>query len=188
MAKKTEAISLEEFVVPTNFIANGNVGFGLQYQHNFIVELAAPNLGIDVDGGKTITWNAMQASVPGITLGVEGSNINGYTLYHATERADQDLQITFLEDSSMIIRSYFERWISLAFDQDTKVRKYPEDYSAQELKVRTYASDGLSTYADVFYNVFPFEINDLDFNKSSYEQVMTAVTFKFKRHLIERAL
>lgn len=187
MASKKE-LNVDQYLVPTNFISNGHVGIGLQYQHNFLIEMSYNNLdGIDIKAGDVLRWNAVQVSLPGINQGVDGSNINGFTIYHATERSDQDLQITFIEDYNMTIRSYFERWISKLYDQKTKIRRYPKEYMLPELRVHTYSSaGGISTYCDFFGDVFPFEINDLDFNKSSYDHITTTVTFKFKKHLIER--
>ncbi len=173
---------------PANFIAASKISKGLQYQHNYLVYVNLGNklnISNEVSNSTDLMWNAVEVSVPGVTMGVSGVILGGRTRYAAQERSDQDLRITFLEDSNMSARRFFDKWIALAYDPYTRIRKFPDDMKAIDIIISTFDQSGNVTYFDEFIEPFPFEINDLDYNRSNYDIVKTRVTFKYKQHLVK---
>lgn len=172
---------------PASFIASSKISKGLQYKHNYIVEfhLGRLNIGHDLYSEDDMMWNAVECSIPGVAIGMAGNILGGRPRYAPGERSDQDLRITFLEDSNMSARRFFDKWIARAYNPYTKVRNYPQDFSATDCVIKTFNQAGEVTYFDQFIEPFPFEINDLDFGRSTYDIVNTQVTFKYKQHLIK---
>jgi len=181
-------MSGKRFLDPANFLAQSNIKKGLQYKHNFIVSLLSLPSGINSNVSlQDLTWNALDVSVPGISLGFGSNHVAGRPRYYAQERQDQDLSITFLDESSMSIRRLFEEWIKIAFDPYIKTRKYPSQYQASELNVNTMDQFGKIQYMDSFLDIFPYLIDDLDFSRNAYDVIKTKVTFKYRIHIIGSA-
>jgi len=175
-----------DFNDPLKFIVNSNVKKGLQYQQNFIVTVNKPKLDFPSELATIeLTWNAMEVSCPGISLGVNGSNINGRLMYVAGERSDQDLSITFLEDASLSCRRFFENWMRLIYDPFNKTRDYPSNYQSDHISVASTNPTGKIEFKDIFVDVFPFQISDINYNKSGNEVTKTAVSFKFRTHVLK---
>jgi len=179
----------ERFLNPANFLAHSNVKNGLQYKHNFLVTLSSlpPLLNNENVSTEDLSWNAIDVSVPGISLGIGSNQVAGRPRYFTQERQDQDLSITFLDNTNMEIRRFFEEWMALAFNPYIKLRKYPSEYQAPELNVNTMNQFGKLTYMDCFLDVFPYLIDDLDFSRNQYEIIKTKVTFKYRVHVIDSA-
>ena len=176
---------MSKFENPGDFLANSNIFKGLQYQQNFIVHVQRPSLNFSSEVTlEELTWNAMEVSTPGISLGVTGTSINGRSIYLTQERADQDLKITFLEDASMSCRRFFEAWMQLMYNPFNKTRAYPEDYQSKNITIWSTNPSGKIEYGDVFVDIFPFEIDDINYNKSGNEITKTSVNFKFRTHIL----
>ena len=183
-------MSAKDFLNPASFLAQSKLKNGLQYKHNFFVNLVTLPTAMKASPDFTLVdlqWNAIEVSVPGVSLGITTSNVAGRPRYYAHERADQDLSITFLEDSSMPARRFFEEWMKISFNPLIKTRKYPSQYQASQLNVNSMNQQGKMTYMDSFLDIFPFQIDDLDYSRSSYEMMKTKVTFKYKIHILENA-
>lgn len=171
---------------PNAFIANSAIKNGLQYQHNYIVDIAVPLWLRNSDcTDEYLSWNAVEVTVPGVALTVETLAIGGRPRHKVAERSDVDLIITFLDDNKMTVRRQFEKWMQYAYNPYSKIRKYPSSFSAQQLIISTTDSGGIVKCNDKFIEVFPSEISQMDLNASLYETVKTQVTFKYRIHLVE---
>jgi len=178
----------KQFLDPSEFIANAAISsrHGLSKKHLFVAEI--PDMIPSIMEGMStfdLTWNALSASVPGVDLGISCTIINQRPRYYGTERADQDLQITYLESSDMPIRRLFDRWIGLIWDPFTGIRNYPDDYTVESLKVSSLNGQGEQAYFDEFTRVFPYNVADLDWETGSHDLVATVVKFKFSVHTIK---
>jgi len=181
-----QSADFKNYIDPAKFISGSNFSKGLQYNHNFLVTIVPGSGKIQQTlSSDDISFNAFRISVPGVKLGFTGSIISGRNRYFAQERGDQDLSILFIDDSSMSIRRYFEKWISIAYDPYTKLRCYPDDYKASAINIFTLSQTGESKYLDQFIMPFPVAINDLNFERSNYEITRTSVTFKYQTHLVK---
>ena len=177
---------MNDFSNPLIFISNSNLFKGLQYQQNYRVKINKPPADFPSELlTEELTWNAIEVSTPGVTLGVTGANINGRPVYYAQERADQDLQITFLEDASLSCRRFFEGWMQLMFNPFDKLREYPLFFQSDNVTISSTNPSGKIEYEDIFIDVFPFQISDINYNKSGNEITKTAVSFKFRTHILK---
>ena len=175
---------------PANFIASSSMKSpeGLSNKSRFLAEmtLKAPIDGFfeDID---LLRWNVLSASVPGVDIAMSSTIINQRPRYFGTERADQDVQLTFLESSDMPIRRGFDLWIGMIWDSFTGVRLYPDDYSIESLKVWSLSPIGEGVYYDEFQGVFPYNIADLDWDTAAYDTVPTVIKFKYRAHVVREA-
>jgi hypothetical protein len=178
----------KEQLLPGKFQSSGvpNNAFGVAHAYRFIVQMDLKGLTelTNPEKDKEFWVNISEASVPGMNMTVEGSIINQRQRYHATERADQDLQLTFVESSDMPMRKLFCDWMSLIWNPDTLSRAYPSTYSLDEITVWSFDKALQAHTGDVFKKCFPFNINDLDYKVDTYDVVSTQVQFKYSAHTV----
>lgn len=185
-----------KYIDPNELISNNNINDivnGAALKHNFLVSLDLGGTGDAnvkavfnevglLSPNDALAWNAIEVSVPGVDMAVSQSIINQRPRFFGTERGDQDLQITFVESSDMPIRRAFDKWISLMWDPYTGLRKYPDEYTVETLKVWSLSSTGHGTYFDEFQGIFPYNIADIDWNTGAFDLMTTVVKFKFRAH------
>lgn len=184
------AIDYSDLLDPSKFLTSKSFSsqYGLSKAHRFALQFAMGNVEKNFSALSILNpindfvYDAIEVSVPGITMAVSGSIIDQRPRYHGTERSDQDLSITFIESADMPYRKFFSSWINMIWDPRTKTRNYPADYTADEIRVWVLDNEAKGAICDIFKDVFPFEINDLDFNVSKYDTMTTTVKFKIGLH------
>ena len=175
---------------PSNFISSSSMQSpdGLTNKSRFLAEMSLKDpIDAFFESDELLRWNVLSASVPGVDMAVSSTIINQRPRYFGTERADQDVQLTFLESADMPMRRGFDKWIGMIWDSFTGVRLYPDQYSIESLKVWSLSSFGEGVYYDEFQGVFPYNIADLDWDTAGYETVPTVVKFKYRAHVVREA-
>lgn len=172
---------------PANFLSSSSMlsDNGLANKSRFLVEIP---LSGDIEkffNMDFLRWNVLSASVPGVDMAVSMTSINQRPRYFGTERADQDVQLTFLESADMPIRRGFDKWIGLIWDPFTGIRQYPDDYTVESMKIWSLSAAGQGVYYDEFQGIFPYNIADLDWDTAGYEIVPTVVKFKYRTHVVK---
>lgn len=180
----------DEFVNIDTFIARSFIGTskkGLLRSNRFLVELHTPK-GFSPKGvGVTdLSFNAMQVGCPTISVETGGMEINSWMQWYYKTRNDSDLSITFLETPDLKVRSFFESWINYGYDNAKRKRRYIDEIVAAYFKVWPLDAMGNRSKCDVFTEVFPFEVNSLEYNVGDENNILkTEVKFKFKLHYLE---
>ena len=143
------------------------------------------NLPSGVPGDtQQLSLNAMGAQVSPISVDIGVVNLNSWILNYYKERTDADLSITFLDTVNLDVRSTFNEWMRLGFDFQSKRRGFFDDIKAGFIEVIPLDNKGKDgRRKDVYTEVFPFEINDLNYDMAQENQILrTEVKFKFIVH------
>lgn len=144
-----------------------------------------PNLS----NSASLDFQVLEVNCPSISLETGVMQLNGVNRYYFKSREHDDLSITFLETSDLLLRDYFYQWIALGVDiNDTGgvSRGYLEDITAPSFSIMPLDQTGRATKSDIFESVFPTRIQDINYNYStSGDIIKTVVTFKYLFHFID---
>lgn len=183
---------------PTHFFANSflsKASYGLLKANRFEVRISGVpvevqarhmNLMLETDT-DVLKWNCLAASCPNIGVELQQTNVNARNRFLYKLRTDADISLQFLETSDLLLRRFFNDWLKLAYDPQTMGRIYPVAVKANRMEIRPLSQDGTSVAFDVFEDVYPYEINNLDYNHGSEDTLLrTEVKFKFVFHDVIR--
>lgn len=181
-------LNIESFL-NKSFISNSING--ILRSNRFRVEINPPEMLLKQNSSNIVeklTYNVLSISCPQISMDLGNAEINTWFKYYYKGRTDSDLSISFLESSDLEIRRFFESWIRLGFDPITKIRKYIDDISkGTSIILYPLGNNTNPEYAEIFEEIFPYEINNLEFNYSEDNSILkTEVKFKFIFHYIEK--
>ena len=185
-------IDLRRYASNSNFWNNSTLQdkYGILRQSRFVCLLNAPEKLAgqfkDLKGNGWLEWQVLAVSCPDVMISTQEMEINGWPRYYLETRRDADLSITFMESSNLIVRTFFYAWMNAGYNQIKMHRNYIEDVEAKEMKIIPITHDNRGVRADVFRGVFPYQINNLDYNMESGEGILkTEVKFKYLFHTLE---
>lgn len=178
-------LDIDEFISKSAF----NSSKGVARAHRFFIRMnlngTINSLGNDLDNiFDYLQWSIYDVSLPGVNMNVNFTTVAQHPRHYAVDRQDQDLQISFIESSDMVIKRFFERWIKLQWNPITGQRNLPTTYLGEELDVVTLTPLGEVGCVDRFRDFFPFSITDYDLGVDKYDHILTKVNFKFRSHVV----
>lgn len=180
----------EDFVSVDTFIARSFITTskrGLLRSNRFVIEFHTPK-AFSPSGIKVgeLMYNALAVACPNISVETGGMEINSWMQWYYKTRNDTDLSVTFLESADLKVRKFFESWINYGYDNRARKRRYIDEIVAPYFKVWPLDANGQRSTCDVFTEVFPYEVNGLEYNVSDENNILkTEVKLKFKLHYIE---
>jgi hypothetical protein len=171
-------------------------GGGLARSNQFLVTL--PSLGaggiIGFLGARNMNILCRSASLPGKqTLTHEkrtGMKLEKVAYGYAVD----DVTLTFLETSTLPVRSYFDQWRSLILDEDGQTAAYKSEYqkrvvihqlampvpiAALPVFNRLPIDVQASTYSVELINAFPTTMTGIDYNNEADGFVETTVQMSY---------
>lgn len=160
---------------------------GLPFVNRFACFLNGPARGhFPLSDNGWLEFQVMDVQCSNFTL-KSGADyeLNGARRYFFQGRDDNDLEITFLETSDMLIRRYFYYWMNLAVNvyYGGLTRGYMSEYVSEEFVVVPLDFRGVGYFADKFLNVFPYDISSIPYSYSRNGDIIkTTVKFKFMYH------
>ena len=163
-----------DFLSATNFITNSVINQGLLRKDHFKVEI--PIFGV--------SYNAVKIIIGEIDFKDETVNYNTVPTYYITNRARNDLSITFLDNADYLIRSSFYNLMSVnGFNENKQTRGYYKDFQMGEISVIPLRPDGSpGLQRDVFKEVFVSKIDSIEYDRTMTDLLYTVVTFKYRFH------
>lgn len=177
-----------DFLNVQNFLQNSTLfdAHGILRSNRFMVLLNTPNVFKGAKTSDWLEWQVLNAFCPDITVDVDSIEVNALPFYYLKSRADQELEIGFLDSASLIVRSFFYNWINAGFNQITRKRAYIDEISAGQMKIFPLDHKGEAVRADVLYDVFPVSVSSIDYDLQSENQfIKTSVKFVARYHTIE---
>lgn len=91
-------------------------------------------------------------SLPSRQLNTLERNINGYRSKVANGSLTDDISMTFYITNSMAVKEYFEEWMKVAYDPDTRRVGYFNDY-AKRIEIRTLTLPKIDTSIEAGFGV-----------------------------------
>lgn len=181
----TDYGSFDKWIQKSKLLAEG-----ILRPNRFKVEMTYPQ-GMSQSskalGEEYATFRIMSAQVSNIGMDSGKLDINQVTINYYKQRSDMDLSLGFIDTSDLKLREFFNKWMRIGYDADTRVRGYTNDLKCAFIKIFPLDETGkASSKHDIFYDCIPFEISDINYDmgqENSY--VKTEVKFKFVVHEIE---
>lgn len=181
----TDYINVDAFV-SKSFIGT-NAG-GLLRPNKFLVHVHPPEFGLTTNNKLTseiLSYNAIAFSCPPIEMDLGSYDYNSWYHWYFKRRVDVDLTIMFLESADLQIRRFFDKWIGLGFNNETRNRQYLEDLEST-LELFPLDREGNKKFKITFLHSFPYKVDPLEFNVEDRDQILkTIVSFKYKIQKIE---
>lgn len=130
-----------------------------------------------------------KVNMPGMNLASKGQNLAGLNReipYGRTFEGTIDLE--FVEDSSLSIRTFFENWQSLIVNKDTLKVGYYKDYVCENMKITVegqttadYSLDSTGNYSITAYEVWPKTISSVDLDSTSDDIIKTTINLSYRK-------
>lgn len=137
-------------------------------------------LGGGAQGDRHIQFMCSSTSIPGTTIAVEESKINGHTFHYATGIERGDVEFNFLLSQDLYEKEVFDKWINFMVDEKTRKVSYFDDYVV-DIKL-----EALNDYDEVVYTLnmidsFPSTVDSIILDKSAQDSnSLLTVMFKTK--------
>jgi len=118
-------------------------------------------------------------SLPGINIATTTQRFYGETREMPYERDFEPVTLSFYVDSSMKIRTAFDRWMNMIVDPETRAIGYYNDYVRDmDIYVKTVSDE--SPFRIRLYEVFPKTIQTIQLDTSSRDIMKLQVTLQYK--------
>ena len=149
-----------------------------------IVDFLDEDLTDLTEMGRILSFGVQSVQCPNIGIEMGVINTNNQVLNYMKERSDADLSVTFLEDSNLTVRRFFNGWMRAGYDPATKARRYPKDIWAEHIQVHPVHADGkTSKSGDIFFRCIPYDIIDMNYDMSAENSIQKIeVKFKYSVH------
>lgn len=148
-----------------------------QRSYQWEVSLVGLSTGSDAD----LTFHAKTVSIPNSQ--VESIVINykaAHSYYAGRDSSSHAVSITFWDDESGTVRSYFQRWFDeLMFNPITGSQTPKNLYTADVILTLMDSSGASSTGQIVLSSAFPTEVADIGLTYDSSEPIEVTVSFMY---------
>ncbi|NCP97768.1 hypothetical protein GW796_05945 [archaeon] len=178
-------LDIEEFKNKSTIYDN----LGIPLINRYACLLNAPNIYKFQENGW-LEFQVISVDCPSINITTVDSELNGVNRYYFKNRSYDSLMITFLETSELTMRNFFYQWMQSALHIDTATggitRNYLSDIVASNFAIMPLDFEGKARRVDRFRNVFPTKIQDINYNYSSFNEIIRCtVIFNYQFHNIE---
>ena len=155
---------------------------GLARQNRFTVELSIPsgmpNLYKEFD---IVHLFCEQATLPGITAVTQPIRTYGEIREMVSDRTFENITLTFLVDSKMLVKKVFDEWMSIVINPSTRLAGYYDQY-ATTMFIRVQDTQNRDTYVSVLNEAYPKSVQAISLDNNSKDVMRLAVTFAYKNH------
>lgn len=98
----------------------------------------------------------------------------------------QPIVCTFICDSQMEVKYFFDEWVKGSLKTDTGTFKYLNDYAISEMVIYQLDEAHKETYKMTLYEVYPKLVNDIAYSAYSKDYNRCQVQFVYKNWKSER--
>lgn len=155
---------------------------GLARQNRFTVELSIPsgmpNLYKEFD---IVHLFCEQATLPGIAVITQPIRTYGEIREMVSDRTFENITLTFLVDSKMLVKKVFDEWMDIVINPVTRLAGYYDQY-ATTMFIRVQDTQNRDTYVSVLHEAYPKSIQAISLDNNSKDVMRLAVTFAYKNH------
>lgn len=144
-------------------------------------------VGLSTGSLEELTFHAQNTTIPEETSGVIEIPFKSRKTYYAgRDESGRTVTVTFWEDETHTVYSFFKDWKSLISAPETGGGVDREAYAA-EIRIKTLNVDS-ETVSGRFTlrNAFPTSIGDITLDYTSNEHATIDVTFQYDENIFER--
>lgn len=156
---------------------------GLARQNRFTLDITLPS-------GMSNTYHELQlvhlfceqAVLPGIALSTQPIRTFGENREVVYDRNFENITLTFLVDTNMLVKKLFDDWMNAIIDPVTRLNRYYETYATQmNIIVQNIANNDM--YECVLFEAYPKSIQAITLDNNSKDVMKLNVTFAYKNHI-----
>jgi len=152
-------------------------GLARTNRYRAIIPVPVSNLG-SADK-QLISLFCDSVSLPGINLSTTPQRVFGEVREMPYEKIYDPVQMTFLVDSQMVIKSAFDSWIGMVINPNRRTVQYYDTYTTTiELYVVTV--DQQEPYRITLYEAYPKSLGSIAMGAENREVMRLPVTFQYK--------
>lgn len=137
--------------------------------------------GLSTGSNSDLTFHAKTVAIPASQVDTSVINFKAGHVYHAGRDASgHNLSITFWDDESQTVRSFFQNWFDLLMFNPVTGSQAPKNLYTADVTIRLLDSTGaVSTAQILLSDAFPNDINDISLSYDSSEPVEVTVGFMY---------
>ena len=155
---------------------------GLARSNRFTVELTIPsgmpNLYKEFD---IVHLFCEQATLPGIAVVTQPIRTYGEIREMVSDRTFENITLTFLVDSKMLVKKVFDEWMSIVINPSTRLAGYYDQY-ATTMIISIQDTQNRTTYECELWEAYPKSVQAISLDNNSKDVMRLAVTFAYKNH------
>lgn len=155
---------------------------GLARSNRFTVELTIPsgmpNLYKEFD---IVHLFCEQATLPGIAVVTQPIRTYGEIREMVSDRTFENITLTFLVDSKMLVKKVFDEWMSIVINPSTRLAGYYDQY-ATTMIISIQDTQNRTTYECALWEAYPKSVQAISLDNNSKDVMRLAVTFAYKNH------
>lgn len=156
---------------------------GLARQNRFTLDISIPfGLNNTYNELQLVHLFCEQAVLPGIALSTQPVRTFGENREVVYDRNFENIALTFLVDSNMLVKKLFDDWMNIIVDPFTRLNGYYENYATQmNIIVQNIANNDM--YECVLFEAYPKSIQAITLDNNSKDVMKLNVTFAYKNHI-----
>lgn len=163
----------------TAFIAH--VRDGMAKPSHFTVELNSPRglNKLEIDYKKLVLF-CDQAQIPGLSYGTNQVRSYGEFMEVPYEKLFEPITLSFYVDSKFMVKQFFDSWMNLVQDPQTRDFRYPEEYLSDNISIIVENTQGEGVYKCVLHKCYPKAIAPIQLDYAGKDVVKLSVTLAYK--------
>lgn len=156
---------------------------GLARQNRFTVDIGKPAGMSDIYNQLNIVQLfCEQAVLPGIATATVPIRTFGETREMVYDKTFEAITLTFLVDTKMLVKKWFDEWMDVIINPTTKLIGYHDQY-AVEMTIRIQDLENNNTYECKLFEAYPKSIQAITLDNNSKDVMKLSVTFVYKNHV-----
>jgi hypothetical protein len=122
-----------------------------------------------------------QAVLPGIAMSTQVVKTYGENREIVFDRTFENVTLTFLVDSKMLVKKFFDEWVDIIIDPITRLAGYYDQY-ATKINILTHNVADDITYECELREAYPKSIQVINLDSNSKDVIKLSVVFAYKNH------
>lgn len=162
----------------SDFIATVK-GSGLARSNRFGVTVTVPPMLGSSNIVPLLYLFCESAQLPGMNMSTTQARTFGEYREMPYEKLYDTVNLTFLNDTEMRVKTFWESWIGNIQDPVTREFKYYNDYTSN-IDIYVYDVNNNTTYQVTLYEAYPKTLASSELNQGSREVMKTTVTLQYR--------
>lgn len=150
---------------------------GLARQNRFTV-----SVGSGSTNGRIVQLFCEQAILPSLSFSSAAVKTYGESREVIYDRNFESITLSFLVDKNMEVKTYFDKWMDIVIDPDTRNPGYYANY-IRDMAITIQDTKDNDTYISVLYEAYPKTISAVSLDYNSKDVMRIQVTFNYKYHI-----
>lgn len=161
-------------------------GRGLAKTNRFVVEFGLPQLvQKDMFNLEVVQLFCDSASIPGLNIATQPNRSFGEQREIPYDRNFEPITLNFYVDSRMVVKDFFDSWISSVINPKSRTINYYDEYTT-DILISVLDNQDQQTYTIGMYEAYPKSIQAISLDNNNRDAMKIAVTFNYKYHLTVR--